>query len=62
MSRVNSKKNSSSGAKGELLAEAQNVLVRINIHGAEPEKNVAGYLSLMFPVSTHRQLSLLLQL
>lgn len=33
------KKNSPSRAKGELLAEAQNVLIRINRHGAAPEKN-----------------------
>lgn len=58
MSRMEAKKNSPSRAKGELLAEAQNVLMRINIHPAAPEKNyVTRHLSLMFPVSTHRQLS-----
>lgn len=39
MSRMEAKKkNSPSRAKGELLAEAQNVLIRIGIHWAEPEE------------------------
>lgn len=61
MSRMEAKKKKKTTLpaelKGRLLAEAQNVLIRINRHLAAPENYGTQHLSLMFPVSTHNHLS-----
>ena len=62
MSRMEAKKKKKKTTlpaelKGRLLAEAQNVLIRINRHLAAPENYGTQHLSLMFPVSSHNHLS-----